>query len=204
MQKKLAFDLDDVLFPFVKEFIGFANNRFGTTKSVKDITTYSLDKAFKIPFTDVILAINDFMLDSEIRYAQPLDYENATKALLQLKERYELHIVTARLDVYSETTNDWINLYFPEIFTGIHHCSFLSIMPTHITKISKADKCKEIGSTWLIDDSPSNISDCYIAGINTILFGDFAWHKELSKKIVTNRTSSWNDVIKIIEGKNND
>jgi 5'(3')-deoxyribonucleotidase len=194
----LGIDIDDVLFPFVHEFVKFANTRLNTVKTVNALDTYSLEKAYGISYATAIELINELMLEEWIEKVQPLDYQKALVGLQELSKYFELHLITARLDIYEKITRDWVNTFFPNVFTDIHHCSFLTIMPTHISKISKADKCREIGAIGLIDDSPANIVDCYNAGLITILFGKYKWQRELPRKIKPFKAKTWEKVVELI------
>ena len=64
--------------------------------------------------------VDHFLASSHCRDGLlPVD-ESAFHHLGVMKERYELHIVTARKEKYAETTRSWIQEHYPHIFTEIH------------------------------------------------------------------------------------
>ena len=77
---------------------------------------------------------------------------SALDTLTELKNSYDLHVVTARHDGVAEHTKVWIEAHYPGIFTRIH-------FGNHYAKeagksVSKSELCRNINAILLIDDSP--------------------------------------------------
>lgn len=98
----------------------------------------------------------------------------AYEALLQLKQRYNLHIITSRQHKLEDITKKWIHTHFPDIFSELH---FGNHYATEGKKRSKPEMCREIGAKLLIDDSLVYATQCVQAGIPVVLFGNYAWNQ---------------------------
>lgn len=98
----------------------------------------------------------------------------ARDALIQLKESFELHIVTARQYIVQEQTLSWIERYFPDLFTAVHFGNHFS---RDGTSRSKAQICREIHASALIDDNLTYAIQCVREDIPVLLFGDYAWNQ---------------------------
>jgi predicted amidohydrolase/uncharacterized HAD superfamily protein len=122
---------------------------------------------------------------------------DAFRILNQLKNDYELHIVTARLTRLEEVTKRWINTHFPNIFHEIHFGNHYS---TSGKSRSKSQMCKEIGAKLLIDDSLVYAQQCIKEGIKVILFGDYPWNRVIdvnyNRNLVGEAESSAIDALK--------
>lgn len=71
----------------------------------------------------------------------------AYEALLDLKERYQLHIVTARQHKIEAVTRQWIERYYPGIFAEVHFGNHYSTDGKSRTKI---EICTSIGAFLLV------------------------------------------------------
>lgn len=98
----------------------------------------------------------------------------AREALIQLKESFELHIVTARQYIVQEQTLSWIERYFPDLFTAVHFGNHFS---RDGVSRSKAQICREIHASALIDDNLTYAIQCVREDIPVVLFGDYAWNQ---------------------------
>lgn len=98
----------------------------------------------------------------------------AREALIQLKESFELHIVTARQYIVQEQTLSWIERHFPDLFTAVH---FGNQFSRDGVSRSKAQICREIHASALIDDNLTYAIQCVREDIPVLLFGDYAWNQ---------------------------
>lgn len=106
---------------------------------------------------------------------QPVPH--AMDSLLQLKERYELHVVTSRQYAIQDATLAWISRHYPGLFSQVHFGNHYS----REGKVrSKPEICKDIGAVLLIDDSLQYAYQCHSADIPVILFGEYAWNQKHS------------------------
>ncbi|HUD03627.1 MAG TPA: hypothetical protein VMR51_02450 [Patescibacteria group bacterium] len=184
----IAFDVDDVLASHVESFVAFSNKNYGTNLSVEDYSDRWAD----------LWDINDDEIDKRAlefqtpkRIASFAVKNDAKSALLQLKTKYDLYVVTARRHHIVDTSIDWINRHFPNVFKETH---FVPIwVPDN--KITKGDICKKIGADYLVDDLPRHCNIAAETGIKTVLFGDYAWNR--NEKIVdgVTRCKNWDELL---------
>lgn len=112
-----------------------------------------------------------FFESSHFLQLQPLVH--ALPVLTALLPFYEFHVVTSRQHKIESITREWIDTHYPHIFTEIHFGNHYS---SGGVSRSKPEMCEAIGAWLLIDDSLIYTSQCAKAGIQTILFGDYAWN----------------------------
>jgi extradiol dioxygenase family protein len=102
---------------------------------------------------------------------------HAIDILQELKQDYELHVVTSRQFAIQERTLQWIETHYPNIFTEIHFGNHYS----REGKVrSKPEICRDIGAVLLIDDSLQYAYQCHTANIPVVLFGEYAWNQKHS------------------------
>ena len=185
----LAVDIDDVLFPFSHEFVKYANSKLGVNKTVDDMVTYRLDRVYGVSYQEIVDLIKGFMEEPSIVNLPPL--VGAKETLQKLSKYFDLHIITARLDCYDTQTQAWLNLHLPGIFTAVHYCGFYALCPNKSDRVTKLMKCNEIGAIGLIDDNGENIENVLSGNLIGILFGEYAWHNEVSPDIKPIRIKDW-------------
>ncbi|MEI6054147.1 MAG: hypothetical protein WCQ49_02130 [Candidatus Saccharibacteria bacterium] len=191
-RKSIAVDIDEVLALHAESFITFSNERYGTNLVTDDYKDCWPD-LWGIEDKEAEIRGLEFLTSERIYLIKVLD--GAKSALNKLKTRYDLYIVTARRELISKTTIDWINVNFPDTFKDIH---FVPIWATKI-KTTKAAVCKQIGADYLIDDSPHHCNIASENDIKAILFGDYSWNRneEISKEVT--KCKNWDEVLKYFE-----
>jgi hypothetical protein len=77
----------------------------------------------------------------------------------------KLYIVTGRQDDVRESTELWIERYFPGIFDDV-------ILTNSFTEneVKKVDVCRALGIGCIIDDSMQTCDECIEAGMDAINF----------------------------------
>lgn len=202
MKKKavIAVDADDVLFDENNAIRLFHNERFGTNHQPAD---YSVDGEWGF-FWEPIWQTE--RAETIRRYEEFIEYKlsnnlpplpGALKVLLQLKDNFELVVVTARDERSVRMTHDALSEHYPQIFKGVH---FVPLWGGG-AGATKAVICSEIGASYLIDDSFENCALAAEAGVTALLFGGYGWNrsKPLSAGIV--RLNSWPEVKKYFDGR---
>lgn len=191
----IAVDVDNVLAMHADALMTFYNSVAGTSLTIDD---YSEMWRFAGESVDHKKVIGGQFVASGI-HARMGVIEGSQQALAQLKSNYKLVIITARKKAVVETTLTWVEQHFPGVFDGIH---FAQIWEEEGSKITKADLCRQVGAEYLIDDS---LEHCFLvaeAGIETLLFGDYAWNKikEPLPKCVK-RVKDWQEALGYFNGK---
>lgn len=117
--------------------------------------------------------MDSFFLSPQFRETmKPVD--GALEALLQLKEHFDLHIVTSRQNKVKDDTIQWIDKYFSGVFSDIHLGNHYSCEGKSRTK---SEICHSIGACLLIDDSLKYAIQCVHDNIPVVLFGNYAWNQ---------------------------
>lgn len=96
----------------------------------------------------------------------------------ELKEsgKFEFHIVTSRQTHLEPLTRGWIDRYFPDVFTTIHHGNHYGAG----AKKEKNEICRELGATVLIDDNwkyIKQVCDDGLTGIMLNLNDTYNWSR---------------------------
>lgn len=188
----IAIDLDDVLSNHVEAFVNFSNKTYGTNLSIEDYRD-NWNELWKVSIKEAKKRVEEFH-KPEIVASYDAKKE-AKAALKKLKENYDLYIVSVRVETLKDITQTWIDNNFPGIFTDIHLVKHWAVKE----RTTKADVCKQIGATYLIDDQPLHCIEAADAGIQALLFGDYSWNKNIELKKGMTRCKNWNEVINYFE-----
>jgi uncharacterized HAD superfamily protein len=193
----LAVDLDECCCGYVPAFLKFMNAEYGTSLVLKDFTSYMFWEVPKCKVTreESTDRVEEF---HKSKYFDQIETLPGAKAALdQLKESFELHVVTSRQADIEQKTRDFVEKHFPDTFTGMH---FGNHFGRSGAKVSKPDMCAKIGAVALIDDSLKYAQECAAAGIPVLLFGDYMWNRSADEPLhegVT-RGTGWSAVTQIL------
>src|SRR5262249_48775211 len=111
-------------------------------------------------------------------HLQPIP--GAVLALQKLSKKYHLAILSSQQLFQAEHTKQALIKEFGNLFRSMHFTASYNLGDIHV---SKADVCKELGATYIIDDQLVNVTACAEAGVTAVLFGDYHWnqHDKLPK-----------------------
>jgi 5'(3')-deoxyribonucleotidase len=180
----IAIDIDETISPFIPIFVEYLNDKDGTNLSSSTFFSYKFDEVLGCSYDDCKVKVVSFFDSNYISKIHP--FQGAYETLCRLKLDFELHVVTARSNNYSELTTNWIHKHFPNVFDHIHFCNHYS--DTEISR-NKSEICKAINAILLVDDNLEYALDCVENGIHAILFGNYAWNQ--SKLLNSNRNSEY-------------
>lgn len=186
----IAIDIDEVLFPFTREFVKFHNSKYETTLSIDDFLTYEFEHVMDLPVDVAVSRIRAFDALEENIHVEPL--QDAKKALNKLSEKYKLVIVTARDPKFGDATHAWIDKHFSGVFSQVMLIGHPTTMQAYRTK---AEVCKELNAVALVDDSVVHVTKCIEEGVEGILFGDYPWSKANSLPKGAARCQDWQAVL---------
>lgn len=188
--KTIAIDIDEVLLPHFQDLITYYNNLYGTNLTLadnhpKDVSRWGTDSR-----KTAIGRVQKFFETDEFKNSQP--FIEAKHAVRELAHNFRLVVVTARDTIIEETTRDWLNQHFNELFQEVHFTSTYSLDGR---ERSKSDVAKAAQVDWLIDDSYEHILGAAKEGISGLLFGDYPWNQQ--KKLPENvlRVKDWSEVL---------
>lgn len=183
----VAVDIDEVLFPFVDEFVKHHNLTYDTQLSAADFTTYRFEEVLGGTFEQAAERVYAF---TELGH-EHIDPLNEAKGLQSIAEEYSLVAVTARNPRFESQTKQWLEKHFPTVFQKVVLIGCASAMEQHITK---AQICQEIGAIALIDDSVSHVTECAAVGVTGILFGEYPWNASEYLPENVFRCTNWEQV----------
>ena len=201
--KKIAIDCDDVLLDFNTGLATFSNENFGTSYCLEDVVNYNLSITWGIPGLQVIERISEFYNSQICTELNPI--EDSVKAVWELREKYNLVVVTNRPTDLLPVTEASLNNHFKDLFEGVYCTNaFAKIYgEAELSASTKALMCQQLGAEVLIDDSYPNLDDCADLGIKPILFRR-PWNKYLSdEKLISEGiypANCWEEIIKICLG----
>ena len=181
----IAIDMDDVLVDSTEYWRQEINRRTGANLTREHWSvpgeyhnyyetvwqTHGIADKFSIADIDAQME-----LDQSVLPAVPY----AVEALRHLSERFELVVVTARIDSRQRQSKQWLDEVYPGIFGSI----VFGNGAEGLAKKNKGQICKEVGAAWLIDDNPGHCKDVLQEGVQAILFGTYGWHTEIPKLAV--------------------
>lgn len=154
--------------------VRFHNDNFDTTLEVGHFFSYEFHDVWGGTYDQCQKKMEEFFASQHFKDIQPIP--GALDALHQLKEVYDLQIVTSRQFFLEDCTRQWILEHFPDIFSEVH---FGNHYATEGKKRSKLEICRAIGAFLLIDDSAKYAKECAEGGLPVVLFGDYAWNAAL-------------------------
>ncbi len=193
----IAIDVDDVLLESGPAVIADYNRRFGTRLPVGAYNSAHDRQAWgDVDITTAIQRVDDFVLTAAFIEREPL--REVADALAKLAERYELHVLTGRNEIVAKLTNDWLERYFPGIFSSV---SFSNLFVPERRR-SKGEMCVELGASFLIDDHLLHVKNAAECGLGAVLFGDYPWNRADVLPLGVVRCIDWSAVLEYFDGIN--
>ncbi|KAJ7655230.1 hypothetical protein DFH06DRAFT_1201980 [Mycena polygramma] len=183
----IAVDLDDVLSQTNRCVAQWHNDKYGTQMDLSHFYYYYY---WKNPFWGTVQDTFDKVADSyttdKIFHALPVP--GAREGVQALRDMgYKLVIVTARSPEIAEASYDWVERYFPGLFSNLVFTGqFKDVHKLHhnevLTNLTKDQVCADLKAQVLIDDSSENAMQCSTASSPTrvLLFGDYEWNTRIS------------------------
>lgn len=170
----IAVDLDDVLASSAQSLVDFSNERWGTNLTVED---YNEDWS-KMWQVDRKTEEERAVIVHGSGWAQSMPpHDAALEVLRRLKNRYELVIATSRVIKVHKETLAWLDRHYKGVFEAVHTSGIYDADITDDThRATKAQLIAEIGADYLIDDQLKHCLAVAEAGMEVVLFGDYAWN----------------------------
>ncbi len=193
-RKKIAVDIDEVLFPMVSDLIEYVDREHKVKLTHEEFVKYDIRDIWK---GGPIKASEIFEGYKKQAKPEVVPVKGAKEALDKLSEKYEVIVMTSR-DVQVEAkTKEWIYRHFPDLFKEVH---LLGNKVESSVYRPKAEACKELGVFCLIDDSLANVIETHAIGIKTILFGDYPWNQTNKLPAGVLRVKGWQEVLEYLDG----
>ncbi|MEK6741915.1 MAG: hypothetical protein AABX91_00455 [Nanoarchaeota archaeon] len=192
---KIAVDIDGVLADYQISFVEFYNKRNGKNFSIQNLIGHDFWLSFGISKEKAEKEIIDFFSSEKFKKLSPVtDSQDAIKLLAQ---KNILSIVTARPDFVRETTLEWLDAHFPNIFSEIH---FTSQFGGNGPREKKSDFCLDYNYEIIIEDIVEHANECAEKGIKVFLLNR-PWNKNFSLHPLVQRVNDWNEISQILQQK---
>ncbi len=199
-KKTIAVDVDDVIASHAEALIEFSNQRWGTNLTINDYDEHWA-KMWRVDQLELEKRAQEFFKD----FPSFKRFPDALEVLKALANKYKLVILTSRRQELAKDTKEWLNKYYPNIFSEIHYSGIWDNEQEHSNKKIKATKgelVKQIGADYLIDDQPKHCVAAAEAGVRALLFGDYSWQvvEKLPAGVV--RVKDWPAVLEYFDAQN--
>lgn len=149
-------DLDGTICDNLPLLIEELNRYTGQNIGINDIKDYDVTKVFDITREQFIQLMNE--READIIAKAPV-IEDAHSYLKKLANDHQVHIITARSEIYESITRHWLDRHqIP--YHGLH------LLNSH----DKLASCKELAVDVMVEDNYYNAVQLAAAGIDVILF----------------------------------
>ncbi len=167
----ITVDVDEVVFPFLGQFILDYNPRYDADLKPEDFTTYEFENHLGLTLDETVRRLRTFTgMDHD--NIEPI--EGSVEAIGRLATKYDLEIITARHPDFEINTVRWLQQKLGHEFKGINAIGYAPVMDRPLTK---AEVCLKIGAIAHIDDSLRHSTEVAEVGIEAVLFGDYLWNQ---------------------------
>lgn len=160
MNSKIAIDVDEVLVHFLKPMA----RRRGVKLPKNQKYNYLYREVFNCTEEESQVILHDFYMSEDFRNLKPI--EGSQLAMDNLYTIFDkMYIVTGRQEIVRESTEIWIDQFFPGVFNDV-------ILTNSFTEneIKKIDVCRALGIGCIIDDSMATCNECIEGGVEAINF----------------------------------
>lgn len=192
--RTIGVDFDDVLHDFNNSLHQYHNKKYGTTVKREDIVTYDIEKIWGCTRDEAVEKVHTFYRTPEHDETMPL--EGSQDVIQLLSRKYNLHIITSRVDEIKELTIRWLERHFPGAFTSVEFINHFG--SSSGTKRTKADVCTQLSVDLMIEDSLEHAHAISACGIPVILI-DCPWNQGVLPSNVY-RVKSWKDISEMLLG----
>ena len=98
----------------------------------------------------------------------------------------------SRQHVIADATVAWIADEFPELFDDVLFGNHWTLEPNQTSR-TKAEMCAGARADVLVDDNVGYAQECAEAGLQVVLFGDYAWNAAAPLSLHPNvsRAATW-------------
>lgn len=185
----IAIDLDEVLSPFIPDMRVWYNQRYQANLELAHFISYDFTQVWGGSVEQAVAICDEF---HQSRYTQEiLPLAGAVAAISELKQAYQLVLVTSRPLAHANYTHAWVNQHFPDTFSEVILCN-------HWTSggeiIKKSTACQRVGAKYLIDDLATYVEDVAEQGMQGLLFGDYPWNQQVKPHANIQRLQGWREV----------
>jgi 5'(3')-deoxyribonucleotidase len=152
---------------------------------------YDLSEVWRCSAEEVYKRVFEFYNSPEFIEVKPI--QGSQKGIKEIAKKHNLHLITSRPHEIEQKTRQWINVYFPKVFTTITHTNQVSKQGKGNSK-KKSEIGKMMKIDIMIDDHITYALDCADNEILTLLF-EAPWNKSMQ---ITHgyikKVASWEEI----------
>lgn len=191
---KIAVDLDEVLGEFIREFLVWYNQKYQTIWTFEDVSDYHWSNWMNITSEQAVNDVHEFFKTDDFANLPVVD--GAREGIIALSKNHQLYLVTARQNVVSNITKEWINKNFPDTFQEIVHCNHY---PTDgAISRPKGEICIELGCEIIIEDNLYHADDLLNSNVRMILLIK-PWNKNSTPSSRIMKVNNWPEILVAID-----
>lgn len=188
----IAADIDDVILDFVLAMVDHNSSNFGTQLTKEQHYSFSFKDVWRVELEEADRRLISFFKSKDFLNIQPrLDALTGIEALKV--DGHHLYAVSSRHDDIREYTFEWLEKYFPLVFTEIHFSS--NVHTSRASGKSKQEILIKIGADIFIEDNLAYaVSACKV--VKKVILFNHPWNKSLSvlpRNLV--RVNNWYDSV---------
>lgn len=166
----IGLDMDDVLCHYVPFLLYWHNETHGTSFSMMDMKFHQLTELWGGTHAESERKIHEF--SKTTMYKNLPCIKGCFQHLKALQDQFDFVVVTARNATCAHETETWLNKHLPNLIQQVQYCSRhdeheQNGQPRVATK---ADICRQLNVTAMIDDSYLNAKHCSVVVKHVALF----------------------------------
>jgi len=188
---KIGIDIDEVIVEFLKGYLEIYEKIYGKKGFYKDFHSYNFWECLPISKEQAIRIAEEFFDSEEFENIEFV--KGAKQAVQTLSKNHELIFLTARPVKIKEKTIRFFNKHFPESsFEIFHSGDFFA------GNKSKAEICKDLGISFLIEDNEHYALDCS-KNCEKVFLLDKPWNQNMKNQKNIIRVKNWQEIMEMLK-----
>lgn len=194
----ISVDIDDVLSHSAKAMVAYGNERWGHNLTLDDFNE-DLATMWQVDRDEAEQRWQEYMETGSMSKYEGIP--EALDALQKLSQTYRIIAVTSRRDTLLPITEEWIQSNYPGIFEEVVGAGIYGTNRVDSHKLTKAEVLKRVGSAYHIDDQPKHCLGAASVSVVGILFGGYAWNRDIELPDGVVRCNDWAEVLAYFDGR---
>jgi 5'(3')-deoxyribonucleotidase len=187
-KQTIAVDIDDVLASSADEWVRHTNELWGTNLTIEDFDE-NWGAMWQVDH-DEMKRRRDILFENRVVRDFP-PQQQAMATLKQLSDHYRLIVTSSRNSDIRQDTLDWLNEHYADVFEEIHLSGIYDTGKEDAHTLTKRELLERVGADYLIDDQPKHCIAAAEAGLVGILFGEYAWNRDVELPSGVVRCKDW-------------
>ena len=196
----IVVDVDDVISDYASSVVRFARREYDKNFTRDDVLE-NWGNMFNLSQDEWACQYKKFLIEENF-YENPPVIEGAVETLRRLRVKFDLVILTSRPMFMRDATLKFLDSNFPNLFKEVLFANIWDAYDDEgvdlhtLSHITKAEICRDIGASYLIDDQPKHCNGAAEFGVQCLLFGDYGWNRNAKIESLVTRVANWTEVEK--------